>query len=164
MKVFPVHLGGVRGELHSAETKEGNFPLLISRPFMEHLGTVINFKAGTVSLTTIGVSDLPLLKTSRGHLAVSLLDFDGGGRDQEAFTTVADEFPEWDSPTSQKGLSLPSEACRSLQQLEAEVPSQSRPETPEGYERGYTPTIPDSDNPAPEGDSPSWMLRAMRSS
>lgn len=157
VKVFPVHLGGVPGELHSAETKEGNFPLLISRPFMEHSGTVINFKAGTVSFTTIGVSDLPLLKTSRGHLAVSLLDFDGGGRDQEAFTTVADEFPEWDSPTSQKGLSLPSEACRSLQQLEAEVPSQSRPETPEGYERGYIPTIPDSDNPDPEGDSPSYQ-------
>ena len=157
VKVFPVHLGGVPGELHSAETKEGNFPLLISRPFMEHLGTVIKFKAGTVSFTAIGVSDLPLLNTSRGHLAVSLLDFDGGGRDQEAFTTVADEFPEWDSPMSQKGLSLPPEACRSQQQLEAEVPSQLQPETPEGYERGYTPTIPDSDNPDPGGDSPSYQ-------
>ncbi len=40
VKVFPVAIGGVLGELHSAETKEGNYPLLVSRPFMEHLGTI----------------------------------------------------------------------------------------------------------------------------
>ena len=31
---------------------------------------------GTVSFAALGVKDLPLVKTSRGHLAVDLLDFD----------------------------------------------------------------------------------------
>ena len=43
---------------------------------MEELQTVINIGACTVSFNKIGVTDLLLVKTSRGHLAVSLLDFD----------------------------------------------------------------------------------------
>ena len=74
VKIFPVGINKVNGELHSAEAP-GSLPLL-SRPFMEELQTVINIGARTVSFNKIGVTDLPLVKTSRGHLAVSLLDFD----------------------------------------------------------------------------------------
>eukprot|EP00435_Cladocopium_sp_Y103_P058473 s1160_g20.t1 len=75
VKAYPVGLGGVNGELHSAETP-GKTPMLVSRPFMQTLGTIINIGDGTVSFSKLGVHDLPLKRTSRGHLAVSLLDFD----------------------------------------------------------------------------------------
>ena len=38
--------------------------------------SIIDVGAGKVSFTAIGVKDLPLVKTSRGHLAVDILDFD----------------------------------------------------------------------------------------
>ena len=41
VKVFPVGIGQSHGELHSAETP-GSTPLLLSRPFMQQLGTVWN--------------------------------------------------------------------------------------------------------------------------
>eukprot|EP00435_Cladocopium_sp_Y103_P035729 s1670_g9.t1 len=72
VKAFPITLGGVPGEIFSAET-EGSVPLLISRPFMEKLSTVLDLSRGTVSFEAIGVYNLPLLKTSKGHLAVDLL-------------------------------------------------------------------------------------------
>ena len=75
VKVFPVGVAKIHGELHSAETSS-NAPLLLSRPFMQELGTVIDIGNSTVSFTSIDVKNLPLLRTSRGHLAISLLDFD----------------------------------------------------------------------------------------
>lgn len=42
---------------------------------MEELGAVINLANQTISFLTIGVKDKPLLKTSKGHLALNLLDF-----------------------------------------------------------------------------------------
>lgn len=74
VKAFPVSIGGVPGEIFSAETP-GSVPLLMSRPFMEKLGTVLDLRNGTVSFEEIGIKSLPLLKTSKGHLAVNLLDF-----------------------------------------------------------------------------------------
>ena len=74
VKAFPVSIGGVPGEIFSAETP-GSVPLLMSRPFMEKLGTVLDLRNGTVSFEEIGIKSLPLLKTSKGHLAVNMLDF-----------------------------------------------------------------------------------------
>ena len=74
VKVYPVGIGGSHGELHSAETKGGT-PLLLSRPFMQELGTIIDLANNTVSFRTLGVENLPLIKTSCGHMAISLLDF-----------------------------------------------------------------------------------------
>ena len=75
VKVFPVGIGHRNGELHSAEVPGSN-PLLISRPFMQKLGTIINIGDGTVTFELLGVRDLPLRRTAKGHLAVSLLDFE----------------------------------------------------------------------------------------
>ena len=75
VKVFPVGIAGIHGELHSAETP-GNAPLLLSRPFMQELGTVIDLANSTVSFLKLGVKNCPLIETSRGHLAINLLDFD----------------------------------------------------------------------------------------
>ena len=70
VKGFAIGIGGVNGTLHSAETN-GKIPMLISRPFMQSLGTVIiNIGAGTVTFEKIGVHDLPLIRTCRGHLAI----------------------------------------------------------------------------------------------
>jgi len=91
VKIFPIGLGGVHGELHSAET-DGDTPLLLSRPFMQSLGAIINLKKNVVSFEEIGVSDLPLVKTKRGHLAVSLLDFDRNN--MEAFQSLFNEFQD----------------------------------------------------------------------
>ena len=74
-KVYPIGLAKAHGEMQSSET-DGPVPLFLSRPFMEELGTVLNLGRRTVSFTKLGVTDLPLIKTSRGHLAVSILDFD----------------------------------------------------------------------------------------
>ena len=78
IKVFPCGIYGVRGEIHSAETP-GSTPLLISRPFMEELGAVIDVDARLCSFKKIGVYDKPLHKTAKGHLAISLLDFGTSG-------------------------------------------------------------------------------------
>ena len=94
VRIFPVGIYGVHGEVHSAETP-GNTPMLISRPFMEELGAVINLGNQTVSFTTLGIYDKPLLKTSRGHLALNLLDFD---------SSKMDEFESEDEETIQASL------------------------------------------------------------
>eukprot|EP00435_Cladocopium_sp_Y103_P062124 s1878_g23.t1 len=93
VKIFPIGLGGVHGELHSAET-DGDTPLLLSRPFMQSLGAVINLKKNVVSFENIGVTDLPLVRTQRGHLAVNLLDFDCNN--MEAFQSLYNEFQDED--------------------------------------------------------------------
>ena len=75
VKIYPIGLAKVHGEMCSSEAP-GPLPLLLSRPFMEELGAVIDINQGTVHFTAIGVRDLPLLNTSKSHLAVNLLDFD----------------------------------------------------------------------------------------
>ncbi|CAE7616057.1 RE2, partial [Symbiodinium sp. CCMP2592] len=80
-KIFPIGIQGVHGDLYSAEV-EGNLPLLLSRPFMHELGAVLDLGANTVSFHSLGVVDLPLVKTQRGHIAVNLLDFDTAKLDE----------------------------------------------------------------------------------
>ena len=63
VKVFPLGIAKIHGELHSAETP-GNTPFLVSGPFMEELGTVIDIGNNTVSFTKIDVKGLPLIKTA----------------------------------------------------------------------------------------------------
>ena len=74
-KIYPIGLAKVHGEMCSSEAP-GALPLLLSRPFMEELGTVIDIGQGTVSFSELGVQNLPLLRTEKGHLAVNILDFD----------------------------------------------------------------------------------------
>ena len=72
-KVYPIGIDKVHGRMFSAEAP-GPLPLLLSRPFMQELGTVMDIGRGVVSFNAIGVKDLPLVKTKKGHLAVNLLD------------------------------------------------------------------------------------------
>ena len=95
VKIFPVGISKVNGELHSAEAP-GGLPLLLSRPFMEELQTVIDIGARTVSFNKIGVSGLPLVRTSRGHLVVSLLDFD--------MDSIQDQSPEHKSNDHEESM------------------------------------------------------------
>lgn len=74
VRIFPIGIGKKHGELHSAETP-GSVPLLLSRPFMQELGAVIDMKNNLVSFEEIGVKDMPLIRTNRGHMAINLLDF-----------------------------------------------------------------------------------------
>lgn len=87
VKAFPIGIGGVNGELHSAEAPCG-LPLLLSRPFLEQLETVIDTGSGEVTFKKIGVT-LKLIKTSKGHLAISPLFFDVNALD------------DYESPTHQ---------------------------------------------------------------
>eukprot|EP00434_Breviolum_minutum_P038574 symbB.v1.2.034224.t1/scaffold4384.1/size41667/2 len=81
VKMFPFGIGGEEhGYIHSAETPE-NTPMLISRPFMKELGTILNLGEGTVSFTKLGVYDLPIVRTKRGHPAVNLLYFNSNKLD-----------------------------------------------------------------------------------
>ena len=88
VKIYPIGLSQIHGEMCSCEAP-GSLPLLLSRPFMKELGTVIDIGRGKVSFTALGVKDLDLVKTSRGHLAVNILDFDIA--DLSAFTPEDDE-------------------------------------------------------------------------
>ena len=42
---------------------------------MQELGAVIDMKNNLVSFEEIGVKDMPLIRTNRGHMAINLLDF-----------------------------------------------------------------------------------------
>lgn len=66
VKIFPIGISGVNGELHSAEAP-GALPLLLSRPFMEELQTVIDVGSRTVDFRKIGVIGLPFVRTKKGH-------------------------------------------------------------------------------------------------
>ena len=63
---------------------------------MKSLGTVIDIGAGTVSFAKIGVKDLPLQRTCRGHLAVSLLDFDMDN--MSVFSDLVEGYDEHENP------------------------------------------------------------------
>ena len=93
VKVYPVGLAKVHGEMCSSEAP-GPLPLLLSRPFMEEMGTVMDIGRGTVSFAALGVKDLPLVKTSRGHLAVDLLDFDRASLSDNEFSQPGAEDHE----------------------------------------------------------------------
>lgn len=82
VKMFPFGVGGEKhGYIDSAETP-GNTPMLVSRPFMKELGTILNLGEGTVSFTKLGVYDLPIVRTKRGHPAVNLLYFNTNNLDE----------------------------------------------------------------------------------
>ena len=53
---------------------------------MEELGKVIDIGAGVVDFNSLGVSDLPLICTAKGQLAVNLLEFNLDALDDFAFT------------------------------------------------------------------------------
>ena len=80
VKIYLVGIGKAHGELHSAEC-EGMTPLLLSRPFMQELGAVIDLSDNTVSFKELGVAKLPLIRTTRGHMAIDLLNFGAGLED-----------------------------------------------------------------------------------
>ena len=121
VKVFPVGIGRRNGELHSAEVP-GNNPMLVSRPFMQKLGTIINIGDGTVTFERLGVRDLPLRKTSKGHLAVSLLDFEAETVDIYDHLHENEEKIEGDT----------SEECASGLQAVVDLPEpQQQPEQPQ---------------------------------
>ena len=110
VKIYPIALAKVHGEMCSSEAP-GPLPLLLSRPFMEELGTVIDMGKGRVSFTTLGVHNLPLQKTSRGHLAVNLLDFDPDALSHEYQPTAEDKalaagtsVPEYQPTAEDKAL------------------------------------------------------------
>ena len=94
VRIFPVGIGKKHGELHSAETP-GSVPLLLSRPFMQELGAVIDLGNSVVSFEQIGVKDMPLIRTNRGHMAINLLDFNRHRLDDlSGFFLDDDQQPE----------------------------------------------------------------------
>ena len=99
-KIYPIGLAKAHGQMQSSET-HGPVPLLLSRPFMEELGKVIDLRGRTVDFTTLGVKGLPLIKTSRGHLAVNILDFDLDNLDQ-----FLSEYTYHVEPSAQRGEPL----------------------------------------------------------
>ena len=58
VKVFPIGIQGVNGEIHSAETP-GATPFLSFQHFMEELGRGLDLGKGTGSFKKINVVDLP---------------------------------------------------------------------------------------------------------
>ncbi|CAK9071730.1 unnamed protein product [Durusdinium trenchii] len=109
VKVFPVGIGGSHGVIHSAET-DGQTPMLISRPFMQALGTIIDLKNNTVSFSELGISSLPLHRTRRGHLAISLLDFSDIKSNIDFEKAQISEFPEEEVYIHDETYELPIDA------------------------------------------------------
>ena len=85
VKLYRVGISKNHGELYSSEAPDA-LPLLLSRPCMEELGTVIDIGAGVVTFNSLGVKDLPLIRTAKGHFAVNLLDFNLDSLDDFSFT------------------------------------------------------------------------------
>ncbi|CAE7610026.1 30S ribosomal protein S1, chloroplastic [Symbiodinium microadriaticum] len=70
---------GVRGWWHVPEHRDQDLSYRDAgraRPFMHELGAVLDLGANTVSFNGLGMTNLPLVKTAKGHIAVNLLDFD----------------------------------------------------------------------------------------
>ncbi|CAJ1448790.1 unnamed protein product, partial [Effrenium voratum] len=108
IKIYPIGIGGRHGQLHTAETPDMS-PLLLSRPFMKKLGTIMDMEHETVSFTQLGLEDIPMIRTSRGHLAINLLDFDMDNLDmfhiEEALVSSPTEPPT--SPKDDHFADLP---------------------------------------------------------
>ena len=71
---FPVGIEGNNGEISSHEVR-GSAPLLLSKGVMQKIGMVLDMGKGTYSIDSLGITDAKLKTTSKGHYAVSLLDF-----------------------------------------------------------------------------------------
>ena len=108
IKIYPIGIGGRHGQLHAAETPDMS-PLLLSRPFMKKLGTIMDMEHETVSFTQLGLEDIPMIRTSRGHLAINLLEFDMDNLDmfhiEEALVSSPTEPPT--SPEDDHFADLP---------------------------------------------------------
>ncbi|CAJ1410941.1 unnamed protein product [Effrenium voratum] len=108
IKIYPIGIGGRHGQLHTAETPDMS-PLLLSRPFMKKLGTTMDVEHETVSFTQLGLEDIPMIRTSRGHLAINLLEFDMDNLDmfhiEEALVSSPTEPPT--SPEDDHFADLP---------------------------------------------------------
>ena len=138
VKVFPIGIGGKHGELHSAETP-GDTPLLLSRPFMEALGTVIDLYNRTVSFRALEVQDLPLIKTAKGHLAIDLLNFNTENIGE--LRGFMNEFPQ-DLEKAEVDDSWASEPASSHEptqqhQEPSSVPQSDRPPSQQSDETDY---------------------------
>ena len=68
---IPVWIGGVAGEVLSAEMDEGATPLLLSIPAMKALDFVIYMRQEMVQAGALGVQ-FPMVTTSTRHLAVNV--------------------------------------------------------------------------------------------
>eukprot|EP00971_Amphidinium_carterae_P351905 6492330-Amphidinium_carterae.2 len=73
--IWPIAIAGKQGQIRSLELPESWTPLLLSRVAQEQLGTVLNLGSKVVDFVQLGVYQLPLFQTHRGHLAVSVVDF-----------------------------------------------------------------------------------------
>ncbi|CAE7892515.1 KCNF1, partial [Symbiodinium sp. KB8] len=68
---IPVFLGGVRGEIHSAEMPEGTTPMLLSIPAMDALDMILFVKKRQAKIESLGLR-VPLLQTRTKHLAIEI--------------------------------------------------------------------------------------------
>ncbi|CAE7814668.1 GIP [Symbiodinium sp. CCMP2456] len=67
----PIYLGGLAGEVFSAEVNQGSTPLLLSIPALDALDAVMHMKARHVELKALQL-DVEMLVTRTGHLAVEV--------------------------------------------------------------------------------------------
>ena len=118
VRVFPVGIYKVHGEIHSAETP-GNTPLLLSRPFMEELGAVINLADQTISFLKVNIHNKPLLKTAKGHLALNLLDFNEEKLDE--FVSDDEDQHGTESTTAQHHVPRPPGLAEEASPTEEEI-------------------------------------------
>ena len=73
---WPVGISTCNGQLRSAQVQQ-DVPLLLSRSSLRALGAHIHLDSETIDLDKLGAKDVKLVRTSGGHLAINLLDFDG---------------------------------------------------------------------------------------
>ena len=71
---WPVGIYGVAGEIVSLEIG-GSVPSPFSRPAQEKLGFHLHAKQATVDIEALDVYDAKLVRTSKGHFALPLLQF-----------------------------------------------------------------------------------------
>ena len=77
---------------------------------MQALGTIIDLKNNTVSFSELGISSLPLHRTRRGHLAISLLDFSDIKSNIDFEKAQISEFPEEEVYIHDETYELPLDA------------------------------------------------------
>ena len=74
---FPIGIAGVNGEIESCCVPSLKH-MLLSLPDQKRLGFHLHTVIETCDIDLRGVTDLKLRTTKKGHLAISLLDFEGG--------------------------------------------------------------------------------------
>lgn len=72
--IIPVGIGGHEGYIR-AHIMPKRAPFLLSHRLLKQFGTVLNLAESTMSMSTIGVEELPISLTSTGHPAVNVLNF-----------------------------------------------------------------------------------------